>query len=66
VNGYFLTSMSLAVSVLEVLRGDIESHGVMKAETAFEPLAFFDEVVAVLPELPSDGKLMNESFEWLE
>jgi len=66
VNGYFLTSVSLAVSVLEILRGDIESHGVMTAETAFEPLAFFDEVVAVLPELPSDGKLMNESFEWLE
>lgn len=38
----------------------------MTAETAFEPLSFFDEVVAVLPDPPPGGKLIGESFEWLE
>jgi hypothetical protein len=38
----------------------------MTAETAFEPLPFFDEVVALLPEPPPDGKLIGESFDWLE
>jgi len=38
----------------------------MTAETTFEPQSFFDEVVAVLPEPPADGKLIGESFEWLE
>jgi len=66
VGGYFLTSVALVVAVLKILRGEIRERGVMTAETAFEPQSFFDEVVAVLPEPPPDGKLLGESFEWLE
>jgi hypothetical protein len=38
----------------------------MTAEKAFEPLLFFDQVVALWPDPPPDGKLIGESFEWLE
>jgi hypothetical protein len=66
VGGYFLTSLALAVAVRKTLRGEVRERGVMTAETAFEPLSFFDETVAVLPEPPPDGRLIGESFEWLE
>ena len=66
VGGYFLTSAALAVAVRKILRGEIRERGVMTAETAFEPLSFFDEVAAVLPEPLPDGKLIGESFEWLQ
>ena len=33
---------------------------------AFDPLPFFDQVVALLPDPPPDGKLIDESLEWLE
>jgi len=66
VGGYFLTSAALAVAVRKILRGEIRERGVMTAETAFEPQSFFDEVAAVLPEPPPDGRLIGESFEWLE
>ncbi|MCJ7490463.1 MAG: saccharopine dehydrogenase NADP-binding domain-containing protein [Thermoplasmata archaeon] len=63
---WFLTSVPLAVAVLSILRGETRERGVMTAETAFEPLPFFDEVVALLPDPPPDGQLIGESFEWLE
>ena len=66
VGGWFLTSVALAVAVRKILRGEIRERGVMTAETAFEPLSFFDEVAAVLPEPRLDGRLIGESFEWLE
>jgi hypothetical protein len=66
VGGYLLTSAPLVVAVLRTLRGETRKRGVMHAETAFEPLSFFDEVAAVLPEPPPDGRLIDESFEWLE
>ena len=66
VGGYFLTSAALVVAVCKILRGEIQERGVMTAETAFEPQSFFDEVVTVLPEPPPNGKLLGESFEWLE
>ncbi len=65
-SAWFLTSAPLAVAVLKILNGETRERGVMTAETAFEPLSFFDEVVALLPELPPNGKLIGESFEWLE
>ena len=65
VGGYFLTGVALAVAVRKVLRGEIRERGVMTAETAFEPLPFLDEVVALMPNPPPDGKLIGESFEWL-
>ena len=65
VGGYTLTSVSVAVAVLKILRGEIGERGVFIAEKAFEPQSFFDEVVAVLPEPPPDGMLIGESFEWL-
>jgi hypothetical protein len=58
--------VALAVGVRKILRGEIRERGVMTAEKAFEPISFFDEVTAVLPELPPNGKLISESFEWLE
>ena len=66
VGGYFLTSVALAVAVRKVLRGEVQERGVMHAETAFDPPSFFDEVVAVLPDRPPDGRLVDVSFEWLE
>ena len=66
VGGYFLTGAALAVAALKILRGEIRERGVMHAETAFDPLPFLDEVAAMLPEPPPDGKLIGESFEWLE
>jgi len=66
VNGYFLTSVALAAAVRKVLRGEIQERGIMIAEKAFEPLSFFDEVTALIPDLLPDGKLIDESFEELE
>jgi len=65
-SAWFLTSAPLVVAVLRILSGETRERGVMTAEKAFEPLSFFDEVVALLPEPPPDGKLIGESFEWLE
>ena len=66
VGGYFLTSVALAVAVRKILRGEIRERGVMTAETAFEPLPFLDEVASLMPDSLPDGKLIGESFEWLE
>jgi hypothetical protein len=66
VNGWFLTSVALAAAVRKILRGEIIERGVMTAEKAFDPLPFFDEVASLLPDSLPDGKLINESFEWLE
>ena len=63
---YFLTSVALAVAVRKILRGEIRERGVMTAETAFEPLPFLDEVASLMPDSLPDGKLIGESFEWLE
>jgi hypothetical protein len=38
----------------------------MTAEMAFEPLPFINEVASLTPDPPPDGKLLGESFEWLE
>ena len=65
-SAWFLTSVPLAVAVLRILSGKTRERGVMTAEAAFEPLSFFDEVVALLPEPPPGGKLIGESFGWLE
>jgi hypothetical protein len=66
VGGWFLTSVALVACARKILRGEVQEQGVMHAETAFEPMAFFDEVVAVLPDPPPDRRLIGESFEWLE
>jgi hypothetical protein len=66
VGGYFLTSVALAVAVRKILRGEIQERGVMTAETAFEPLPFLDEAASLLPDPLPDGKMIDESFEWLE
>ncbi|HEY44522.1 MAG TPA: hypothetical protein G4O11_11130 [Anaerolineae bacterium] len=66
VGGYFLTSVALAAAVSIILRGEIRERGVIAAETAFEPLPFFDEVVSLIPDPPPEGKLIDKSFEWLE
>jgi hypothetical protein len=66
VGAWFLTSVALAVAVHKVLSGEVQEQGVMHAEKAFEPQSFFDEIVAFLPEPPPDGRLINESFEWME
>ena len=62
----FLTSAALVAAVCKVLRGEVQERGVMTAEKALEPLPFFDEVVSLLPDPLPDGKLIGESFEWLE
>ena len=66
VNGYFLTSVALVAAALKILRGEVRECGVVTAEKAFDPQSFFDEVAAVLPTPPRDGKIIADSFEWLE
>ena len=66
VGGYFLTSVPLVVAALKILRGEIRERGVIHAEKAFEPLPFLDEVASLIPDFPPDGRLIDESFEWLE
>jgi hypothetical protein len=66
VGGYFLTSMASAVAVRKILRGEVQERKIMRAETAFDPQPFCNEVIAVLPDRPPDGRLVDESFEWLE
>ena len=56
----------MVAPVRKILRGETRERGVMTAETIFEPQSFFDEVGAVLPEPPPDGRLIGETFEWLE
>jgi saccharopine dehydrogenase (NAD+, L-lysine-forming) len=65
-SAWFLTSVPLVVAVLSILSGETRERGVLTAEKAFDPLSFFDEVVALLPEPPPGGKLIVESFELLE
>ncbi|MBW8010347.1 MAG: hypothetical protein FVQ83_03775 [Chloroflexi bacterium] len=64
--GWLLTSVSLTVTVLRILSGKMQERGVMTAEKTFDPLPYLDEVASLMPELPEDGKLIGESFEWLE
>jgi len=66
VGGYLLTSVPLVAAALQVLRGEVRQPGVMTAEKVLDPLSFFDQVVALLPDPPPGGKLIDESFEWLE
>lgn len=66
IGGYFLTSAALAVGVLKILRGEVRERGVLTAEKAFEPKSFFNEIYTLLPEARSDGRLIEESFEWLD
>jgi hypothetical protein len=66
VDDYLLTGVALAVAVLKILHGEIRERGVMTAAKAFDPMSFFDEVVTLMPDPPPDGKLIDESFEWLE
>ena len=63
---WLLTSAPLAVAVLSVLRGETRERGVMTAETAFEPLPFLDEVASLMPDSLPAGRLIGESFDWLE
>jgi hypothetical protein len=58
--------VALAVAVRKILRGEIEERGVMTAEKAFEPLPFLDEVTSLITESLPDGKMLGETFEWLE
>ncbi len=66
VGGWYLTSAALVVAAHKILRGEIGQRGVMTAEKAFEPLPFLDELARILPDPPPDGRLFDESFEWLE
>ena len=66
VGGYTLTSVSLAVAVRTILRGDVRELRVFTAEKAFEPLPFLEEVASLIPDSLPDQKLIGESFEWLE
>jgi hypothetical protein len=65
VGGYFLTGVALAAAVRLILRGQVQARGVMHAEKAFEPLPFLDEVASLIPDFLPDGKLIDESFEWM-
>lgn len=66
VGGYFLTSAALVAAMNMILRGEIQEQGIITAEKAFEPLYFLDEVAALISEHLPEGKIIDESFEWLE
>jgi len=66
VGGYLLIGAAQAAAVRRILRGEIRERGVMTADTAFEPLSFFDEVATMLSESLPDGRVIAESLEWLE
>ena len=66
VGGYFLTSVALVVAVYKILRGEIEKRGVMTAEKTFDPIPFLDEVESLIAESIKDGKMLGETFDWLE
>jgi hypothetical protein len=57
---------ALTVAVLCILRGEVSVRGVLPPEVCSEPQPFFDEMVSLMPDPPLDGKLFDESFEWLE
>jgi hypothetical protein len=65
VGGYFLTGVALAAAARMTLRGEVQARGVLHAEKAFEPLPILDEVASLIPDYLPDGKLIDESFEWL-
>jgi hypothetical protein len=56
----------LVVAALRILRGDVSVRGVLPPEACFEPQPFFDEVMALMPDPPPDGRLFDEFFEWLK
>jgi hypothetical protein len=66
VGGYFLTSVALVAAVRLILCGEIQKRGIMTAEKAFEPVYFLDEVAALISDHLPEGKIIDESFEWLE
>lgn len=66
VGGYYLTSVGLVAAANMILRGDVQERGVFAAEKAFEPQPFFDEVAALLGDQLPEGRLIDESFEWLD
>ena len=66
VGGWFITSVALSAAALKILRGETQERGVMTAEKAFDPMSFFEDAAALLPEPPRDGRLVGESFQWLE
>jgi len=65
VGGYFLTSVALVAAVRMILRGEMQMRGVMTAEKAFEPIPFLNEVASLISNYLPDGKIIDESFEWL-
>ena len=65
-NGRFLTSVPLVAAVLKILRGEIHERGVMHAQTVFKPQTFFDELAALIKEQIPEGRLIDNSFEWME
>lgn len=64
VDGYEVCGVSLAVTALKMLRGDVREPGVTTAEKAFEPMPFLDEVAAQV--LPPEEKLIETSLELLD
>ena len=65
-NAQNLTSAPLTVAVLKILRGEIHEKGISTAEKIFDPLPYLNEVASILLEPSPDGKLIGETFEWLE
>ena len=65
VGEWFLTSAALVLAARRILRDETQKFGVMTAEIAFDPPPFFDELTSLIPNFPSDVKLVDESFQWL-
>jgi len=55
VGGYAILGATLAVAVHKILCGEMQQRGVMTAETAFDPLPFFDGLAGVVSSIPRSG-----------
>jgi hypothetical protein len=60
------TTVSLIITALRILRGEVSQYGVLPAEACFELISFLDEASKYLREEYRGKPLLNERFDWLE
>lgn len=58
------TNAALVACALQILRGQVERHGVLPPEACFEPQPFFADAARLRPP-EREGPLLGESFQYL-
>lgn len=59
------TNAPLVACALQILRGQVDRHGVLPPEACFEPMGFFADMVKLHPPA-KEGPLLGESFQYLD